>query len=115
MRYLLAAILLLGGSAMAQQLPPIQIGGGYLGRCGSQNALTQTVTCTVYLDGLISGIRALQSNMVGGPICFPPNVTLHAIDAKFIEFLTAAPPAVLGNPTSDLLVTMLKAAWPCHR
>ena len=115
MRRLLAAILCLGGPAMAQGLPPIQIGAGYLSRCNPPSALTQTVTCTVYLDGVVSGIRALQANMVGGPICFPLNATLHDIDAKFVEYLRAAPPALLSNPTPDLLVTMMKAAWPCQR
>jgi hypothetical protein len=36
--------------------------------------------------------------MVGGPICFPLNATLHDIDAKFVEYLRAAPPALLSNP-----------------
>jgi hypothetical protein len=104
------------GIAQSGDLVPISNGRGFLYGCSYVPPKGDVMRkCVIYLDGLMSGVVALERDIVGGPICFPQATTLADVDIKFVEYLRTMTSASIDRPTPTLFVMGMKAAYPCRQ
>lgn len=110
-------LLALASKAWAQQIPAVNVAGGYYVHCVLMDPnkppdIEKIVRCSQYLAGVDEGIAAANKFRGGGTFCISPSADFSKRSDAFEDFLRANQTRWQAL-TADLYLVMLLQTFPC--
>lgn len=91
----------------------MDVGAGYVQRCGGSTTPERRSTCITMAWGMNEALKAAKRASPTFPLCLPEGADLSKNLDVFWRYLHENPRR-LGEPTRDLYVEALIAAYPCE-
>jgi hypothetical protein len=113
---ILTLMALLATPSIQEHVPDVKDGNGLLQLCAADNQ-GEALLCTGYIGGVVDGFRVYPpgdncKSVAASFYCVPESVTQGQIKDVIVDYLKNHP-ATRHDPSLGLIVSALKAAWPC--